>query len=452
MPLQKRKGRRIIVNVNAKLLYAENHIWSQRYQLWNRYRVKKPRLPKETDKTLRIVDDPDNGPKTFGTFAGNHNYSCIQALSETLTKFESIRSFPEVLCVCGPSGSGKSALSRVFVNGMIDAVSYKPSQVERWLLSLDANEYKKDMSALWARVTKFAEAPFEKWQTVKYRVVVVDNFHLVPPSSQQTLKKIIERFSVLLKYLFVCPDPSKCMTGFLLNKTISIKTRSIGEKDALRVVLQLCYQHRMGFEREGIQHIFKQFPDRSLSKMLDLAQRVFVEQQYMSKENVVKVLTGTARSDLPVLTQHRSLEPFPRCPLCTLYPPCQHTSLELLLKQGIQRRVELPRYKTGSMSCPTFVRYGYCTMFNRTGHCSLDHPKNLHIIKKHQVRCGQCSIPWPCGHCDYSKHRQLLLDTLAEIQTRLGRIRAINVPEPPVSLTRHLHIGAGGPSCTSSAD
>jgi hypothetical protein len=63
----------------------------------------------------------------------------------------------------------------------------------------------------------------------------------------------------------------------------------------LRVVLSLSHTHRIGYEREGIQHIFKLNPSRSLSSMLDLLQKVFLEEQYVSKENVVKVVTGTAR-------------------------------------------------------------------------------------------------------------------------------------------------------------
>jgi chromosomal replication initiation ATPase DnaA len=199
-------------------IYLSIHIYrSQRYTLWNRYRVKKPRVPVEEDKS-RLVEDNANSPKTFSTFVGTHNTPTIQQLSQLLELFETIKSFPEVLALCGPSGSGKSSLAGVFVNGLLDAVSYKPSQAKHWCLTLDANLYKADMNKLWDRVNKFAEAPMERWQVLKYRLVVIDNFQVVTPSSQQVLKRTMERFANTLKYLFICPDAVKCLTTYVLNK------------------------------------------------------------------------------------------------------------------------------------------------------------------------------------------------------------------------------------------
>jgi DNA replication protein DnaC len=440
--LKKKKGkRRIIVNINVRLLYSENNIWSQRYKQWNRYQVRKPRLPNEMYKTTRLVEHPDNVPKSFNAFVGKHNTGIFMSLKEVLEKFEKIKLFPDVLTIHGPSGSGKSAIGKVFMNDLVDMMKFKQAgQAEKWCLFMDAKQYRKDLSTFWSRVTTFAEPPLEKALATKYRLLVVDNFDSIPPSSQQILKRIMEAYSSTLKYIFICPDPKACMTNFVLTKSTSFKTRAINERDALQVVLAICNQHRIGFEREGIKTVFSLHPNRSLSNMIDLIEEVFLKRYFVSRENVLRVAVGKASdvNDLPVLAQHRAVEPFERCKACTLVPPCQHISLEDLVKLGSARRKELPRYKDGSMACPEFVRYGYCSMFNRNGHCSLDHPKNLHVIKKFAMRCPQCSITWPCNHCDFTKQRRSMQDLIDELQARIGRIRAINVPEPPVSLTRHL--------------
>jgi hypothetical protein len=326
------------------------------------------------------------------------------------------------------------------MNDLIDVLKFKPNQAEKWCMFMDARKYKKDLSTFWSRVTSFAEPPLDKTLMMKYRLLVVDNFDSIPPSSQQILKRIMEAYTGTLKYLFICPDPKACMTAYVLSKSTNFRTRSIQERDALQVVLAICNQHRIGFEREGIKTVFSLNPNRSLSNMLDLIEEVFLKLYFVSRENVLKLTSGksTDVSDLPVIPQYRAVEPFERCKACTLVPPCQHITLEDLVKQGVARRKELPRYKTGSMSCPSFMRYGYCTMFNEHGHCSLDHPKNLHVIKKFAVRCPQCSIVWPCNHCNFTKNRRSMQDVITELHARIGRIRAINVPEPPVSLTRHL--------------
>lgn len=442
--LKKKKGKKhIIVNINLKLLYSENNIWSQRYRAWYRYQIRKPRLPNQFYKENRLIDMPDNCPQSFNTFVGKHNTSIFQALQEILEKFEKIKLFPDVLTIYGPSGSGKSAIGKVFVNDLIDIQKYKPAQAEKWCLCLDAKTFKKDLSSFWSKVTTFAEAPMDKLLVTKYRMLVVDNFDSIPPSSQQTLKKIMEAYSNTMKYIFICPDPKTCMTGFVLNKSTNLRTRSINERDALQVVLMICNNHKIGFEREAIKAIFALHPNRSLSKIVDLVQDVFLKLFYVSRENVMKFTIGKATdtSDLPVFTQHRAVEPYERCELCTLVPPCQHVSIEELIRRGVARRKELPRYKTGSMACPGFVRYGYCAVFNKTGRCSLDHPKNLHVIKKFAVRCPQCSIVWPCNHCDFTKYRVSMQALIDELHTRIGRIRSINVPEPPISLIRHLVSG-----------
>eukprot|EP01032_Pedospumella_encystans_P026939 gene26939-30457_t len=276
-------------------------MWLAPPRSWKRYHVQKPRQPDQFYKDHRLVDLPDNCPKTFGTFVGKHNSTIITALKDLLDKFEKIKLFPDVLTIHGPSGSGKSALGKVFLNELIDIQKYKNSQAERWCLFLDAKLFRKDLQTLWSKVQSFAEPVIEKFIQTKYRLLVVDNFDSIPPSSQQILKRIMESFSGTLKYLFICPDPKTCMTGFVLNKSTNIRTRAINERDALQVILTICNQHRIGFEREGIKAIFAAHSNRSLSKMLDLIQDVFLKEQYISRENVMKVTTGKAgdASDLP---------------------------------------------------------------------------------------------------------------------------------------------------------
>ena len=71
---KKRKPIILIPNVNLKLLYVENHIWSHRFRFWSKYKVLKPRLPNEGDKTTRLADSPILGPSDFNSFIGQWLY------------------------------------------------------------------------------------------------------------------------------------------------------------------------------------------------------------------------------------------------------------------------------------------------------------------------------------------------------------------------------------------
>lgn len=41
----------------------------------------------------------------------------------------------------------------------------------------------------------------------------------------------------------------------------------------------------------------------------------------------------------------------------------------------------------------------------QVGHCSLHHPKETQTIVLPPKRCSQCTLPWPCGHCAFTKER-----------------------------------------------
>merc|ERR1712000_24635 len=90
------------------------------------------------------------------------------------------------------------------------------------------------------------------------------------------------------------------------------------------------------------------------------------------------------------------------------------------------------------MTCPEYCRSGYCSFYNLNGHCSLDHPRNLHTVEDAVVRCPSCTIPWPCHHCDFSPTREHLADFIVDIRDRISRTKQLIAPEPPLALVKHI--------------
>ena len=355
------------------------------------------------------------------------------------------KKLPDVIVINGPSGSGKSAITSVFMTMLVDEQNLTPPQAERWLLPLDALDYAKDFHVMWTKISKFVESPIEfiKAVTCTFRVCVIDNMQVVPPSSQMFLKKVMDICGIgqgkpKLKFIFVCNNPKVELIGYIQTKALMFRTRVIAEKECLLTLMFMCFRMSIGYEREGLKEVFNISKEYSLSSMMDLMQKVFVATHYISAANVLRV-SGVKR-ELQAIPPIRAMEPLERCKVCTLYPPCNHTTYDDLVDQGTTRRAELPRYRYGSMTCPTFQQHGFCPIFNKYGHCSLDHPKNLHKVLPAKRFCAQCTIPWPCGHCAYTVDRNSLLATIAELQARIVRVRQINVPEPPLSMVRHLMV------------
>lgn len=52
--------------------YAEKVYFSQRHKQWQRYEVKKPRLPKESEPNEKWLETKFQ-PRTLGAFVGKHN-------------------------------------------------------------------------------------------------------------------------------------------------------------------------------------------------------------------------------------------------------------------------------------------------------------------------------------------------------------------------------------------
>jgi DNA polymerase III delta prime subunit len=461
--------------INPDLIYSLREIWSPLNPLWLRYPVYGPRLPNENDEKSRWVDLSANSPTSFTSFIGKHNDEFFHLLNHHFSVYENTFNLPEIIVIAGPSGSGKTSIMKIFLRKLIDEQSLSNNQSNKWFLWINAIDYINDISVLWNKINRFSETNFEKFLSSKFRLIIIDNFQYISPSNQQSLKKLYLSHIGRLRYLLITPDPKQTIISFFLSKSVVLRSYAIAERDALSVVLSICYRNKIGYELEGIKAAFdlhnkvnetttsstlkgaittaanlalKKEADTSLqymnvnkdqislSLLIDCIQNVFLQSSFISKENVFKVLNKPL--ELPVLSPRAAVEPLERCSICTLFPPCRHISIEEINELGIERRAELPFRGKGSLICPEFRRYGRCSRFNEYGHCSLHHPKKLHTLEKVIIRCSQCTIIWPCNHCSYTSYLTALQSLIDEIKHRMGKLRQINVPDPPISLIRHL--------------
>lgn len=339
------KKKEIVITINPSLIYAQREIWSPQYLLWTRYAVNKPRLPNDDDINIRWADRPDNAPRTFAQYIGNHNADYFQQLTQQSDTFGTTKNLPDIIVIGGPSGSGKSTSAKILITRFVDELNLPTPFISKWYLQIDANDYTSDYNLLWIKIQKFSEQPMERVFIVKFRMVLIDNFDAIPPSSQQMMKRMLLLIGPNLRYLLICHEPKNAMIGFILSKSVIFRTKGIVERDALTVVLTLLNRLTIGYTREGILFLFQQIkPNYSLSALFDTLQQIFNKWYYLSAENCAKGLHKPL--DLLTITPSQAIEPLPRCSICTLYPPCSHYTSERLNAWGLQRRDELPTTHT----------------------------------------------------------------------------------------------------------
>jgi hypothetical protein len=165
-------------------LYAEKNIWSQHHAAWKKFAVRKPRLPIPDDGISRWYEDMKYRPAGFSMFIGHHNDEItrtFKTLGETFTGFKQL---PNSIIVHGHPGSGKTSMVKIFANELAEDMRMSPAQQSKWCLFLDAKTV-ADYAILWSRVSKFAEPNFERYITCPFRLIIVDNIDVIPPSQQQ---------------------------------------------------------------------------------------------------------------------------------------------------------------------------------------------------------------------------------------------------------------------------
>jgi len=382
--------------------WTQRNFWSCRNKVWSEFIVLKPRLPKEGDGAEKWHEKyrPDS-LDDFCAVPGNE--PTFQALNDFLEK----RQFRSLI-ICGPVSSGKSSVLHVYLREQLESrgvdTSRDPSlrNTVLWFSEKDSQELR--LSEMEYRLEAFCAI---KVKNALIKAVVFEGICTMPPKNQQNVKKLMDDNDENLRFFFTCFEPRKIIAN-IKQRAFLLKLNPMAEGQRVRFVLSVCVRERVGFEREGLEEIYtKHRPD--LKAILDNIQLVFIKKQFLSKYNVCAQISPEKLESLDkaTISDIAALQPLERCEICTLPRPCHHHPYTVLQAMAEKHRAELPQ-NPDMMDCPSFLETGACKYFNRSGHCSLHHPMNKHIIVREPRRCQLCTLPVPCAHCRYFKEKEKL--------------------------------------------
>jgi replication-associated recombination protein RarA len=231
------------------VLYAERNLWSSQYKEWKKFAVSKPRLPTDIDSSEKWVEKLY--PLGLNYFVGKHNVDIVDSFKE-LAEGLCDGKFPNILVIHGPEGSGKSSLCSCFVKYLCETVNIPMGKLSKWAYKFDAaKDSFPDLKECIQQVFLLKDdSATAQAITVGFKIIIIDCMELITPSQQQELKKLIESATGKLKFIFICNKPNS-LIGYIQSRAMLLKTKSINEKDALNLILSICYRFKIGFEREG---------------------------------------------------------------------------------------------------------------------------------------------------------------------------------------------------------
>ena len=137
--------------------YVEKEVWSQRHKLWRKFETKLARIPDEGETmegVHRWVAKKEHMPLTTGSFLGNHNDACMKALRSFKDTFENDKVLPDCVIINGPSGTGKSAILKVYLQELCSTGKISFNDIHKWIFFADALDYKADFPSLFTRLSR----------------------------------------------------------------------------------------------------------------------------------------------------------------------------------------------------------------------------------------------------------------------------------------------------------
>ncbi len=410
---------------------AEKNVFSRRNRIWIRRAVSKPRRHRKSDEKGDWSEAAF--PDSLEHFRDQQrNQEAFEALRSSARDKE-VRNF----LICGPRGSGKTAACCAYVKDFARPDADPKAEGARRRAKKLAKLKMKDGKLPLLRLTQDDvrnaaefEAAFAKFVRMSDRdcgdkstkFVILDGLDQLLGKEQQLIYKILKESHKKVGFLLTGSSERRILDKFK-KKCELLHMKSLDPRDALDVFLGVAQDKKVGFDRPGACMLYrdKRCADMSLGLALRMLQQCFVKWDFISEMNVTKEFCPESFTAPKTIQAGDAMGvPAPRCPICTLPMPCAHCDEQELASQGLERREELPRYDN-ALACPCFVKFGYCRVFNEFGHCSLDHPRDRHDVIKPPLKCPQCTMVWPCRHCNFTRARDELLETVKRAQKWFSR-------------------------------
>lgn len=176
-------------------------------------------------------------PQTFEEVVSQK--SVIKILNRQLE----LKQFLNCYLFCGPSGTGKTTLSRIFAN-MINKNKGEPIEID------GASNNGVD------NVKNIIKAAYERSVDSEYKIYIIDECHALTSQAWQAFLKCIEEPPEYTIFLFCTTDPQK-IPATILNRVQRFNLTRISQEEIRDRLLYVCEQEQFKNYEESCDYISK---------------------------------------------------------------------------------------------------------------------------------------------------------------------------------------------------
>ena len=234
-------------------------------------------------------------PSAFQTYVGRDNEPIRKGFNGLLDFFEANIKFPNTVCVTGKPGTGKTSFCNTLINGLVSGLGIDRNIEYKWVMRVQCKGMdSRKIDELWTKINNFGSRGEDKEIPCQWRVVFLDDFHTVPIPSQMNFKQIMEQQAYKLRFIIVTKSVGK-LAGYIeqrLSPSQTYEVRPIQMQHGLHILLNILYKNKVGYNREGLEELFKRNKNMDMSTIIDTAQEIFLTRTFISKEEVIRVVSA----------------------------------------------------------------------------------------------------------------------------------------------------------------
>ena len=247
-------------------------------------------------------------PRNIGEYMGDEVRNIMK------NRFSDIKNFPQVILLHGTRGTGKTSAARLIakeyhclnrVDGHACGECEMCKEIEDNLIlsenggqaigvqevDIASDNGKSNIEAI------LEDAIEEPMYPLKYKVIIMDEFHMATQSAQNRLLKITEEPPEHLVFIICTTNPEKVIETVISRCQLKIEVKKASIEDLVERLLYVCKQENITTSKEALKLVAKK-ADRVPREALMLLESIAKNHNYNVTLETVQKQTGDVASEL----------------------------------------------------------------------------------------------------------------------------------------------------------